>query len=459
MTARFSLEEVLEATQGQCVQMGTVIHFQGISTDTRAIVQGSLFIALSGERFDGHDFIVQAIENGASGIIVGREVELPEHQTTLIRVENPRQALQDLARFHRCRFQVPLIAVTGSNGKTSTKDMIAAILSTQLRILRTEANYNNEIGLSQTLLRMNSTHEAVVVEMGMRGTGEIAELAAIARPTIGVVTNVGETHLERLGSIENIAAAKAELIEALSDTGVAVLNADDERVYAMGATTFARCVSFGRQTGADVQAKNITQDLLGVTFDCVDGKESFSIFVPVPGMHTVYNALAAITVGRLLGLGVKEIAAGLAHYQPGKMRLNICQYGNITVIDDTYNASPLSMAAAIDVLAELAEGRKVAAIGDMLELGPAARAAHEQVGKHLAAIGAEVVITVGEMAGFAAEAARHQGVSVVISCQDHEQAIDELKKFLLPGDMVLLKGSRGMQMEKLLVVFATLSEG
>lgn len=459
MTACFSLEEVLEATRGQCVKMGKAVRFHGVSTDTRAIVRGSLFVALSGERFDGHEFIAQAIENGASGIILGRGLDLPPNQATLILVENPRKALQDLARFHRCRFQVPIIAVTGSNGKTSTKDMIAAILSTQLRVLRTEENYNNEIGLSQTLLRMDSSHEAVVVEMGMRGKGEIAELATMARPTVGVVTNVGETHLERLGSIENIAAAKAELIKALPDSGVAVLNADDGRVCAMRALTAARSVSFGRQNDADVQAKNITQDLLGVAFDCVDGDETFPFFVPVPGMHTVYNALAAITVGRLLGLKMKDIAAGLAQYQPGKMRLNLCQYGRIKVIDDTYNASPLSMAAAIEVLSELGRERKVAVVGDMLELGSAAQAAHEQVGRHLASIGAEVVITVGEMAGFAAEAARQQGVAVVISCRNHEQAIGELKKHLLPGDMVLLKGSRGMQMEKLLAVFATPSEG
>ncbi len=459
MTACFSLAEVLGATRGQCIKIGKAVRFVGVSTDTRTITPGALFVALSGERFDGHEFVIEASQKGAAGIIAGREMILPEHQATLIQVENPRLALQELARFHRCRFQIPLIAVTGSNGKTSTKDMIAAVLSTQLRILKTEANYNNEIGLSQTLLQLDSSHEAAVVEMGMRGTGEIAELAAIALPTVGVVTNVGETHLERLGSIENIAGAKAELIEALTENGVAVLNSDDVWVKAMRGKTAARIVSFGRQNGADVQAKRFEQDRRGVTFECVTGEGVFPIFVPVPGVHSVYNALAAIATGRLLGLGMESIAKGLAEYQPGKMRLNIRQYAGITVIDDTYNASPLSMAAAIDVLAELAKGRKIAVIGDMLELGPAAQAAHERVGGQLAEIGAAVVITVGEMARFAAEAAERQGGVLGIPCQDHEQAINELKTRLMSGDTVLFKGSRGMRMEKLLAVFATSSEG
>jgi UDP-N-acetylmuramoyl-tripeptide--D-alanyl-D-alanine ligase len=392
-------------------------------------------------------------------VIASRDIELPEHQATVVIVEDALVGLQDLARFHRRRFQIPLIAVTGSNGKTSTKDMISSVLATQLRILRTEANFNNEIGLSQTLLQMNSSHQAVTVEMGMRGKGEIAELAAIALPTVGVVTNVGETHLERLGSIDSISAAKAELVEALPNTGVAVLNADDERVFGMRAKTAARIVTFGRKNGADVRAIKIRQNSCGVSFECLSGGEKITVFVSVPGVHTVYNALAAVAVGQLLGLGLESIAAGLAKYQPGKMRLNIRQYDQITLIDDTYNASPLSMAAAINVLAEIAPGRKVAAIGDMLELGTAAQEAHERVGRQLAEIGTEVVIAVGVMAHFAAEAANRQGVADVVACQDHEQAIVELRKRLKPGDMVLLKGSRGMQMEKLLAAFATSAEG
>ena len=457
MTACFTLQEVLAATQGRCISPTGQQTFSGVSTDSRTLPAGALYIALAGEKFDGHDYAAEAIAKGAAGIVVSRVLPLTVGVPVIL-VEDCRKALQDLARFHRCRFQVPLIAVTGSNGKTSTKDMIAAVLSTSLNVLKTEANFNNEIGLSQTLLRLDASHQAVVVEMGMRGRGEIAELASIALPTVGVVTNVGETHLERLGTVANIAAAKAELIEALPPTGIAVLNADDELVLAMRAKTAARVITYAVRNSAEVTATDIAQTAQQVSFQCTADGGSFSVTVPLPGLHTVYNALAAIAVGRLLGLTEDKIAAGLAGYQPGKMRLNIRQYEQVTVIDDTYNASPLSMAAAIDVLAGIAKGRKIAAIGDMLELGTVAAVAHEKVGVHLATAGAAIVITVGEMASHAANAAAQNGVDKVVACQDHGQAVSELKKLLQPGDTLLIKGSRGMQMEKLLAVFTPTSE-
>ncbi len=456
MMACFTLQEVLTATRGRCVSSAGQQTFSGVSTDSRTLTPGSLYIALSGERFDGHDYVAEAIDKGAAGIVVSRLLPLTAPIPAIL-VTDCRGALQDLARFHRCRFQVPLIAVTGSNGKTSTKDMIAAVLSTSLNVLRTEANFNNEIGLSQTLLRLDASHQAVVVEMGMRGRGEIAELASIAMPTVGVVTNVGETHLERLGTVANIAAAKAELVEALPPTGVAVLNADDELVSAMQAKTGARVVGFGVVNNAEVTAVDIEQTAQQVSFQCIADGKRFAVKLPLPGLHTVYNALAAIAVGRLLGLPEGRIVAGLAEYQPGKMRLNIRQYEQITVIDDTYNASPLSMAAAVEVLAAIAKGRRIAAIGDMLELGEIAPAAHEKVGVHLAAVGASIVISVGDMAKHAAAAAARNGVATVIACQDHQQAIDELKKLLQAGDTLLIKGSRGMRMEKLLAAFTPFS--
>ena len=457
MTACFTLQEVLAATEGRCISPTGQQTFSGVSTDSRTLPAGALYIALSGEKFDGHDYAAEAITKGAAGIVVSRVLPLTVGMPVIL-VADCRKALQDLARFHRCRFQVPLIAVTGSNGKTSTKDMIAAVLSTSLNVLKTEANFNNEIGLSQTLLRLDASHQAVVVEMGMRGRGEIAELASIALPTVGVVTNVGETHLERLGTVANIAAAKAELVEALPPTGVAVLNADDELVLAMRAKTAARVITYAVRNSAEVTATDIAQTAQQVSFQFTADGGRFSVTVPLPGLHTVYNALAAITVGRLLGLTEEKIAAGLAGYQPGKMRLNIRQYEQVTVIDDTYNASPLSMAAAIDVLAGIAKGRKIAAIGDMLELGTVAAVAHEKVGVHLATAGAAIVITVGEMASHAATAAAQHGVMTVVACQDHGQAVAALKQLLQAGDTLLIKGSRGMQMEKLLAVFTPTSE-
>ena len=387
MTVFFTPAEVLAATKGKSLAPGTVAKFAGVATDTRSLAAGSLFVALSGERFDGHDFIEAAVRQGAAGIVASREPAGVPSAVAVFLVPDTRQAYQDLARFHRCRFQIPVIAVTGSNGKTSTKDMIAAVLSTQRNILKTEANFNNEIGLSQTLLKIGPEHEAVVVEMGMRGLGEIAGLAATALPTVGVVTNVGETHLERLGSVENIAAAKAELVEALPAEGIAVLNGDDVHVLAMRQKTNARVVTYGTGPDLDVQAINLQYSAQGVAFDCRTKQATVTITLPVPGIHNVYNALAAIAVAMELGIDPAAVACGLASFEPGKMRLSIREFGGVTVIDDTYNASPLSMAAAIDVLATVAKGRKLAAIGDMLELGAAAQAAHEKVGRQLAAAG------------------------------------------------------------------------
>ena len=458
MMVMFTPAEVLAATKGKCLAPGTVAQFAGVATDTRKLAAGSLFVALSGERFDGHDFIEAAVGQGAAGIVASREPAGLPPAVAVFLVPDTRQAYQDLARFHRCRFQIPVIAVTGSNGKTSTKDMIAAVLSTQRNILKTEANFNNEIGLSQTLLKIGPEHEAVVVEMGMRGLGEIAGLAATALPTVGVVTNVGETHLERLGSVENIAAAKAELVEALPAEGIAVLNGDDAHVLAMRRKTNARVVTYGTGPDLDAQAIHLQYSAQGVTFDCLTKQATVGINLPIPGIHNVYNALAAIAVALELGVGLEAAARGLATFESGKMRLNIRNYGDVTVIDDTYNASPLSMAAAIDVLATVAKGRKLAAIGDMLELGAAAPAAHEKVGRQLAAAGVEAVLALGDMARVAAETARDHGVAMVAACPDHPTAIQLLRKILLPGDTLLLKGSRGMTMEKLLDAFAPQSE-
>lgn len=458
MTVHFTTGEVLAATKGKLISQGLTLSFEGVSTDTRTLKSGSLFVALSGERFDGHTFIPAAISRGATGLVVSSMPIEALPGITIFLVPDTRIAFEDLAHFHRCRFELPVIAITGSNGKTSTKDMIAAVLSTKLNVLKTEANFNNEIGLSQTLLKIDIAHQAVVVEMGMRGRGEIAELAAIAMPTVGVVTNVGETHLERLGSIENIATAKAELVEALDEHSVAFLNGDDVHVRTMREKTAARTVSFGMNAECTVRAANLKLSPTGVAFDCLVEGKTFPIALPIQGVHNAYNALAAIAVGLELGLEPREIAQGLANYEPGKMRLDIKRYGDITVIDDTYNASPLSMAAAIEVLAAVATGRKTAAIGDMLELGAASGEAHAKVGRHLATVGTEMVLTIGEHAKVAGEAARQQGVPVVIDCADHAAAIVELRQRLLPGDTLLLKGSRGMAMEKLLNVFTSLPE-
>ena len=450
--AEFTIDEVLMATGGSLLSAHKQT-FSGVSTDSRTLKPGNLFIALKGENFDAHDFLLRAVENGAAGVLISnREAYLPD-KVTAIATNDTLKSLQDLAAFHRRRFSIPVIAITGSNGKTTTKDMIGAVLAGKLNVLKTQANYNNEIGLPLTLLNLTAAHQAAVVEMGMRGRGEISLLAKVALPTVGVITNVGETHIELLGSIENIAAAKAELIEGLAPDGLAVLNYDIPLVRAMKAKTSARTVFYGLTDGADISAREISSNQQETSFTCVWPKGEFSVTVPAIGRHNVYNSLAAVAVGLELGLDPVEISSGLKSFIPSAMRLHIEKKGEYTIINDAYNASPLSMAAAIETLDAVAGYRKVAVLGDMLELGEFAEEAHRRVGRKLAEEDVQVVITVGRLASFIAAAALEEGVGVTVSCQNHEEAQEALRKLMRAGDIILIKGSRGMKMEKILDMF------
>ncbi|SDE87029.1 UDP-N-acetylmuramoyl-tripeptide--D-alanyl-D-alanine ligase [Sporomusa acidovorans] len=453
--ADFSVSEILKATGGHLLHAGDKKVFRGVSTDTRNIKSSNLFIALVGERFDGNDFVAQAAAKGAAGLLVSRAVSVPAG-VTVIQVTNTLQALQALAKFHRQRFSIPLVAVTGSNGKTTTKDMLAAVLSGRFKVLKTEANFNNEIGLSLTLLQLEPSHEAAVVEMGMRARGEIHALTEIALPTVGVVTNVGETHMEILGSIENIAAAKAELVEAIGHDDLVVLNGDDPHVRAMQRKAQGRVVLYGLHPDAFVRAENIVTGKDGeliTTFDCCSPRGSFPVTLAAVGIHNVYNALAAIATGWELGLKPSEIKAGITSFVPGAMRLEVKRYGDITVINDVYNASPLSMAAALNTLTAVSKGRKIAVLGDMLELGDAAVEAHRRIGRQAAENEVAILISVGEMAKHIAAAARESGVKTTYSFAGHQEAIEVLRQVIQPGDCILLKGSRGMKMETMLHTF------
>lgn len=452
--ADFSLSEVCKATKGNLIQPGTVAKFCRVITDTRKVQPGDLFIALKGDRFDGHDFTVQAIENGASGIVVSRLQPAIDSRVAVINVSDTLKALQNLAGFHRQRFDIPIVAITGSNGKTTTKDMTASVLESKFNVLKTEANFNNEIGLPQTLLNLNSSHGVGIVEMGMRGLGQIKELTDIAVPTIGVVTNVGETHMELLGSLENIASAKAELIESLPSNGLAILNGDNKYVAAMKKKTNARVLFYGLSDGCDVQGIDIVTSDTNMTIGVKYLDQVVRIPVPTIGKHNVYNALAAIAVGLGLDMSFDEIKQGIKSFTASEMRFSVEKKGNYTVINDAYNASPLSMEAAIDTLAEIAKGRKIAVLGDMLELGSVAVEAHKRIGRKAVENGIEIIITVGEMASYIAQEARDRGAKVAVSCQNHKEAVGILEKYLLPGDTILIKGSRGMAMEKLLNIMS-----
>ncbi|MBC8016426.1 MAG: UDP-N-acetylmuramoyl-tripeptide--D-alanyl-D-alanine ligase [Sporomusaceae bacterium] len=449
--AEFTIDEVCLATKGKVCSEPCSEKFIGICTDTRKVKSGDLFIPLVGETFDGHDFIDQAVKNGAKGILSSRPDIVVPSNIILIMVDDTLMALQGLARFHRQRFTIPIIAITGSNGKTTTKDMTAAILSSQLNVLKTEANYNNEIGLPLTLLQLTEQHEVAVVEMGMRGAGQIRQLARIALPTIAIITNVGETHIELLGSIEAIAAAKAELLEVIPANGLTILNADDHYVREMAKQVRSRVTLFGLEQG-NIKADQIQNNIQGMDFECHSAQGEFSIHVPTIGKHNIYNALAAIAAGLEVGLTAEDISCGLRTFNASPMRLHVEAMGDYIIINDAYNASPMSMTAAIDTLVEVAKGRKVVVLGDMLELGDIGAAAHRQIGEKLAQCRIDIVVTVGMLASYTAQAAIDGGIAAV-ACYSHNEASEALKKLIKPSDTILIKGSRGMKMENMVKMF------
>jgi UDP-N-acetylmuramoyl-tripeptide--D-alanyl-D-alanine ligase len=450
--AEFMVSEVCIATKGTIVGNVQQEMFTGISTDSRTVKQGDLFIPLVGDNFDGHDFIDKAIQNGAVGIIFSRkEMYIPEH-ITAIAVADTLLALQDLARFHRQRFTIPVVAITGSNGKTTTKDMAAAVLSNQYQVLKTNANYNNEIGLPLTLLQLTKQHEVAIVEMGMRGRGQISQLANIALPTIGIITNVGETHLELLGTIENIAAAKAELLDVIPENGLSILNGDNVYVREMSKQAKSRILLFGLKQG-DIKAENIQINTQSMNFVCLFAGNQFLVEIPTTGRHNVYNALAAIALGMELGMNFESICAGLKNFNASPMRLHIEKLGDYLIVNDAYNASPMSMTAAIETLMEVAKERKVAVLGDMLELGSIAVEAHEKIGEQLAKYHVDIVVTVGKLAANIAKRASLCGMEKVVACSNHVEAQEALGKLLESGDTILIKGSRGMKMENIIRMF------
>ena len=453
--AAFTLDEAVRAT-GAAVEHEASVRFTEVSTDTRRIVPGSLFVALRGERFDGGDFAAAAVEKGAAGVLVNQSAaaeKVASLSVPILRVSDPLAAYQTLAHAWRMKFQLPVVAITGSNGKTTTKDLAASVLGTAWPVLKTEANFNNEVGLPLTLLQLTPAHRAAVVEIGMRGLGQIAALALVAAPSIGVVTNVGETHIELLGSLENIARAKSELVEAIPAGGTVILNADDPRVAAMAKTCrpSVRVVTFGIERAATVRGLDLVAEGLSSRFSVsFDGGAREAFTLPLAGRHNVYNALAALAVGWTLGLSPAAMGEGLAHPNLTGQRFECYEKSGYTIINDAYNASPASMAAALATLSETARGRRVAVLGDMLELGAIARQAHRRVGEEAAAFGVELLLTCGTLGAEIAQAAQAAGVKEVHACASHEEAGAFLRRSLQPGDTILFKGSHGMRMDKII---------
>jgi UDP-N-acetylmuramoyl-tripeptide--D-alanyl-D-alanine ligase len=450
----YACSDVAAITGGRLI--GPDSPLSGISYDSRATRTSDLFFALPGERVDGHRFVTAAFAAGAAAAVVNR-ARLPAGSPagTFIDLPDPGAALGALAAHHRSRFRPRVIGVTGSLGKTTTKDMIAGVLSQRFRTLKNAGNLNTEIGVPVTLMRLTETDQAAVIEMAMRGRGQIRELARMADPEVGVITNIGLSHLELLGTQDAIAEAKAELLEMLPPTGIAVLNVDDPYCDFL-LTKSLRALRYGFAPEADVRCEGIARRTEGAAFRWsapAFGIDAASASIPLPGRHNVANALAAIAVGLWMKLSPEEIAAGLAQADISSMRMEILRGPDgMMVLNDAYNASsPEAMLAALEVLASQSAGRRrVAVLGNMLELGPAGESAHWQVGEAAARGGGpDLLITVGDLARAIADAALECGMlpEQVVACETNTEAVEALRRRLRSDDVVLVKGSRGMAME------------
>ena len=420
-----------------------------VCIDTRSITPGCLFLAIRGDRFDGHDFIEKAFALGAVAALSERPVRSGK---PVILVEDTRAAFVALARWYRLRFALSLVGVTGSVGKTSTKEMIYAVLSQQLKTLKTEGNLNNAIGLPRTLFRLDGSYEAAVIEMGMSDFGEISLLSRTACPNIGVITNIGVSHIETLGSRENILKAKLELLDGMASDSPLILNADDDLLSTLGDSLDRDIIYFGiDNTGAEVRAVDILEQNTTTQFGILYYGRRIEAKIPAIGLHNVRNALAAFCVGLTLDIPAEVIVRGLAAYEPSGMRQHIVQKNGVTVIEDCYNASPDSMKASLDVLSSIpCEGNRVAVLGDMLELGEISDGAHYEIGRLTAMSGADVLLCCGEKAEKLRDGALDAGMKKVYYFTEKRALSHFLAQNLQSGDAVLVKASRGMRFEEIL---------
>ncbi len=464
----FEVEEVLKATQGSLIR-GEIRRrgFHQIQTDSRRVKRGDLFLALQGQNFDGHDFLAHACGSGAYGVVID-EARAPEiftrEKTTftprllVIGVRDTLWAYQELARYHRARFSIPIIAITGSNGKTTTKEMVSQVLSTRWRIHKTTANFNNAIGVPRTILALRSRVQAAVVEMGVDQVGQTDRLCEIAQPTLGVITNVGPDHLESYGTMANSAASKGELLKWLSPKGTAVLNADDPYFSSFTRQARSRVVSFGLSEKADVQAKKQAWNGLQTTFELwlprrTRGRKAV---IRALGTHNISNALAGAGVGYALGFSMEKIVEGLGKFRPAPMRSEVFRRNGVTFIYDCYNANPASVKAALDLLVNVdADRRTIAVLGDMLELGPQEETYHQDIGKFAAKKKVSQLIACGNFAPMIEAGTRQWRTKIPVTVvKNAVEAGHALKNVVKRGDIVLIKASRGMRMEQVLDPFS-----
>jgi len=456
---QWTTADILKATGGEIICGDLNYAFSGISIDSRSISSDELYVAIKGEVHDGHSFSEDVIRQGISGLVIEKDkakglplTKWKEKETVCMAVNNTTKALGDLASFHRKRANVPVVAITGSNGKTTTREMTAAVVGQRFATLSSKGNFNNEIGLPLTLLKLNHGHEMAVVELGMNAPGEIARLGEICMPDIGVITNIGPAHLKGVGSIEGVMREKGELLDKIKAGGTAVLNADDHRVLLLAGKATANVIFFGMSDEATIRAETIIAKDLCTSFTLALPDETISIYLKIPGIFMVSNALAAAAVGYKLGLSAKEIKTGLEDFKPVGQRMNILRTSSgVNLIDDTYNANPGSMEAALKTLTTLKKNnRGIFVAGDMFELGRHAEKMHEEFGAMAAGSDISMIYATGEFAETVASGAAGGGMrSENIFTGSKKDILDDLTGRLRANDWILVKGSRGMGMEEI----------
>ncbi|MBC8094901.1 MAG: UDP-N-acetylmuramoyl-tripeptide--D-alanyl-D-alanine ligase [Akkermansiaceae bacterium] len=424
-----------------------------VCTDSRQAQAGDLFVAIPGERHDAHAFLSDVMRKGVTAVLVERSKAIAEFPgCAVVAVDNTRIALGQIAAHYRKEFSLPIIAVGGSNGKTTTKELIASVLRQKLATLWSEASFNNDIGVPLTLLRLENSHQAAVLEVGTNHPGEVAPLVRMIQPMFGIITNIGREHLEFFGDLAGVAKEEGALAEWLPAHGKLFLNGDSEWANEIAGRATAKVIRVGVTEGNAWRAMNVRPDKTGVAFSVQTSNPDFAgeYRVNLLGRHQVVNALLAVTVGAELGLSREEIARGLVECQPPKMRLQLWQLNGVYVLDDAYNANADSVVAALQTLQDFpCQGRRVAVLGDMAELGVHAEAAHLEVGRRSAELGVDQLFAIGKMAPVISLGAREAGLNRVLEFQDVEPAADAVKRFLKPGDVLLLKASRSSRLERI----------
>jgi UDP-N-acetylmuramoyl-tripeptide--D-alanyl-D-alanine ligase len=451
---KMKIKEIIKVTGGKLLSGDSDIDIDPakISTDSRAIKRGGLFIALKGPNFDGNNFVNEAFKKGAIGaIITSYELRVTSYGKVVIKVKDGTKALQAIAAYHRSLFKVPVIAVTGSNGKTTVKDMISAVLGMEYNVLKNEGTKNNHIGVPQTLLGLNKKHRIAILELGANHAGEIDKLAGIVKPDACVIINIGPSHLEFFGSLNGVFNAKREILDHLKRSGFAFLNGDDEYLSKIRSAKF-RIRRFGLGERNDYRAVDISSGRRGISFT-VNGREYYKL--NLLGIHNVYNATGAIAVAKEFGIGYGSIKAALGAFRPTYMRLNLRKIKGLDIINDSYNSNPFSMQAALDVIRYYPAPSRWIVSGDMLELGAKAVDFHREIGQAIARSGAAGLLTFGRLSKYTLSAASACGMvkNRLWHCATHGDIADVLKKVAKKGDVILLKGSRDMAMEKVLELF------